>query len=330
MDDQAHPYRPLDLDAFTMVDFKRLAFPQADGYDSEVFEEIALWRYGWKPISPHPDSGIPAWMDGQVEIRPVKRYQPWLDRGWVDVPPGDPRWEQAGKLAETWPTQADQFKRLINYMGWAAPTDTPSGGSGSSTTSVGGNPFNKAELISAERWGCMYVGSSGNTGLLEGVAHELAHWKGYCLGIYIEEWEHLIFQNQVPLREHIENAPGREELSDAERRRLWNPLGIGLQPFNERCRPIGAMFQEIWAMIHMIAFHLAIWDKVEPQTHGREQFIHWARFHVARSKRGHEDLLNMADLVPGPGEQFWEGYCSWTDGLIREGEKAWGIETPTG
>lgn len=314
-----HPeieYRPLDMDVFCTVDFKRLAFPQEDGYDSDVFEEIAAWRYCWS--STYPEDGAPAWLH-DIEIRSVAPYHSWDDKKWFDIPTDDPRWDMAAEMIAEWPEQQAQFQRLINFLGRAGPVGQGSTGNGCSCGGVGGNPFHKNVHIGPDRWGCMYVASGCCSGFLEGVCHELAHWKGYALGVYIEEWENLIFANPVPDPDDIRDAPGRYDLSDEERRRIWNPRGIGLQPFNERCRPIGAMFQEIWCMVHMVDLHLHLWPMVQDgRTEERAPvFKEWARFHVERTLRGHQDLVNMAQLVPGSGEQFWEGYCSWTDARLE-------------
>ena len=48
------------------IDWKRLAKPQEDQYDTAVFEKIAAHRWGWKHVD--PPRGAVTWLDGQVEI----------------------------------------------------------------------------------------------------------------------------------------------------------------------------------------------------------------------------------------------------------------------
>jgi hypothetical protein len=303
------------------IDWERLAFPQEDGYDTEVLERIAEARYGWRAEIP---SG-PTWLGDRCEIRPMKYTQ----HNAIDVEVEDDRWYYAEQLCRTWPAQHRQLRRLVNQVS-ACVHDVAGGRCGThcGPRREGGNPFFKHETIAGEDWGNIWAAMDSGSGFCEGMSHELGHWKGYALGVFIEDWEPTIFANQVPTREHIDNAPGRYDLEDEERRRVWNHRGIGFQPFNQRLRPIGAMFQEIWICVHMIAFHLAMWPTIEAELVENEAdpetFLEWARFHVARTQRGHADLLNMAELVPGSGEAFWQGYCSWTDQLMTDARHAFG------
>lgn len=328
-------YRPLDLEAvgLTDCDWKRLAHPQDDHYDTDIFARIAEWRYGWK-VRDWP-AEVPTWLNGRVLI---EEKMPILgDTPNVVIREGDERWEWVRELAGCWPAQLEQFRRLVNSVGTST---RPLGADGRAVFSCGsqcgtppGNPFMFKDRIRSDHWGRIYTTMLSGAGFLEGMCHELAHWKGYTLGIYIEEWEHLIFANDPPAREWIDKAPTREQGRefDAETRRLWLDRGIGWQPFNQRMRPLGACFQEIWVMIHMIEYHLRMWPMIcreggFPGSATPITFKEWAVFHVERTMRGHRDLIEVAKPTPKIGEAFWEGYCSWVDGLHKQAEETWGMK----
>lgn len=320
------PYRPLTLEPIGFVDWERMAFPQDDQYDTAVFERIAALRYGWQLNELAP--GTPTWLDGRVEIREPEP-SPWGSTDYKVIAPDDIRWSQAAELARTWPAQYEQFRRLVNYVGAAyRPEDELA--CGCSCGPPGGNPFLPEMPIRADYWGCVFSTMNTGSGFIEGISHELAHWRGYALGVYIEDWERLIFSNDPPERQWIDTAPSRADrlaMSEATRQ-IWIDRGIGLQPFNDKMRPLGAMFQEIWVMIHMIEYHLRILPLVAreggfPNEVDIGTFKEWATFHVMRSLRGHRDLVDIARPTPVIGEAFWAGYCGWVDSLKTRASEAY-------
>jgi len=244
--------------------------------------------------------------------------------------PTDERYQIAARaLLEFWPTQAEQFRRLVNRISGFTRTNSPPGLCGCICGPIrnGGNPFFPDDEIAADQWGNVYSTLHATSGFLEGIGHELGHWKGYALGAFIEDWEPIIFQNTPPPRDVIENAPCPSEISD-EVRAEWVKKGVGFQPLRpDKLRPIGALFQEIWICVYMMDLHLRMIDYVERGEDKNEarfrNFIEWAWGHVERTMKGHRDMCEIADLVPGRGEAFWEGYCSYTDRLHEEATKVY-------
>ncbi len=329
-------YQPLDLSQFADVEWERLAHPQDDQYDTAVFERICAARYGWRLNDLPP--GTPTWLSGRVEIRKCDP-SPWGEQGYIEVKPGDERWRWAAVLAETWPAQHAQFRRLINYVGSDRP---PSGsyGNGCSCGPPGGNPFHMRIPIEGDRWGCIFCTMHSGSGFCEGICHELSHWKGYALGIYIEDWEHLIFANDPPREDWIRTAPPRADVEPvtpgkrSELHQSWVDRELGIQPLRpDALRPLGACFQETWTCVHMIAYHLAMFDKLtdpkgfpgEPEPH---TFIAWADSHVARTMHAHRDIVAIAEPTPKIGERFFHGYCSWVDRLVAEAKVAYARRDP--
>lgn len=325
MQEEEYQYRPLDLADIGYVDWGRLARPQDNQYDTDVFARIAAWRYGWTPIDAVP----PTWLQGRVEIR-VPRPSPWGDRPYAVVEPRDPRWLWSAELAASWPAQHEQFRRLVNYCGAVAPMNVVEG-CGCECGPPGGNPFFMCDPIRPDYWGCVYSTMHSGSGFCEGMCHELAHWKGYALGVFIEDWEHLIFANDPPDRRWIDEAPSRTEAYEfnEQARQRWLKRGIGFQPFNNRMRPLGALFQELWCCVHMMAYHLHMLPLLGrtggfPGEASFDSFLKWAEAHVVRTMRGHRDLVAIAKPTPKIGERFWHGYCSWVDELVKEAEGVYG------
>ena len=318
----------LDLSQFEDVDWARLAFPQPDGYDTKVLQRIAHNRWGWS-LQDIPE-GTPTWLNGQVPIEHDSQH----GTRWnlPQMLAGNERWAQTAALAQAWPAQYNQFRGLMNGVrGWY-----PEGGragSGCTCGSMSGNPFHPdTPLDYPEHWGRVWATCSSTTGFLEGIAHELAHWKGYALGVYIEDWESLIFANVPPSKEDMLAAPVAGTLSEAERE-MWRQKGLGFQPLRvEMVRPRGACFQEIWCCVHIMAFHLHIHklllvgEEIPNDQPTLESWESWAEYHVKRTWCGQKDLMAIAQPSPGPGEAFWQSYVNWTQGLITQAVAAYNIE----
>lgn len=314
------PPLKVDLDNYIDVDWGRLASPQADGYDASIFARLANERYGWTKQDP-PVDALGTFAKGAVEI--IGEFQSPRE-GWAPLPIEDLRWKWVDELCEqAWPEQYLNFQLLTNRIASYHEIDNPHPGCGCSCGPVrlGGNPFLPDDPVTDWDWGNVWASFTSNVGWLEGVQHELFHWKGYAMGVYIEDWEHMIFQNTPPKKEWIENAPCPKDLS-TEDHNMWVERGLGFQPLRiDKLRPIGALFQEIWCCVGMIDLHIRTLPFIEkgyPGDTTPENFIDWARSHLVRTNRGHHDMLKIAELVPGVGEQFWHGYCSWYDKLYDE------------
>ena len=311
------------MTGFDDIDWARLAFPQDDQYDSEVFARICEFRYGWKKTP--PPEGVVTWLD-EIEIIPFM----WPQPNYVEAEPNDPAYALAeAAIIEVWPTQAEQFRRLINKVSGFRRKEAPPGLSGCVCGPIraGGNPFFPDDEIAPDQWGNVYSTLHATSGYLEGIGHELGHWKGYALGVFIEDWERIIFANDPPPREVIDDAPCPSEISDEERAE-WVKKGVGWQPLRpDKLRPIGALFQEIWICIYMMDLHLRMLPTVERGGDPNEAtllgFLDWAWGHVERTMKGHWDMCAIAEPVPGRGEAFWESYCSYTDRLYEEAVKVY-------
>ena len=324
--------QPLDLNALGPVDWARLAFPQDDGYDTAIFEKIVGLRWGWKHEDPGPDAA--AWLDGQVTIddSPDGFNNSFAEPHKI-VEAADSRWAWAGQLLKVWPEQRAQFRRLTNSVrSFYAPAREAV--SGCSCGSFCGNPYAMAqELDYPYHWGRVWATFYCGTGFLEGICHELAHWKGYALGIYITEWENLIFANTAPSMA-VQDAAASRGCISAEEADKQVALGLGFQPLRPQLmRPLGACFQEQWCCVHMMALHLRIYNSphfgqyvITPHEADPTTWIEWAVHHVKRTYMAHMDMLRIAQPSPGPGAAFWHGYCAWVDAVLAEAIETYHIE----
>jgi hypothetical protein len=198
--------------------------------------------------------------------------------------------------------------------------------------SFSGNPFFPGTDVDYDyHWGRVWATHYSNTGFLEGIVHELAHWKGYALGIYIEEWENLIFANEAPSREHIDGAPCRGCITPEEAQ-VWVERGLGFQPLRpQMMRPLGACFQEQWCCVHMVALHLKIAEALPlrnqiPFEADWTSWSQWVENHVKRTYMAHQDMVRIVQASPGPGADFWHSYCNWVMALMAEAIETYHIE----
>lgn len=317
----------LDLSQFQDVDWARLAFPQDDGYDTKVLQRIVQNRWGWTLWD--VPKGTPTWLGGRVPIELDSQHGTRWEL--AQMLGGNERWAQTAQLAKMWPAQYEQFRGLINGVrGWH-PENNPVVGSGCTCGSMSGNPFHpSAALDYPAHWGRVWATCSSTTGFLEGIVHELAHWKGYALGVYIEDWESLIFSNVPPSEADMESAPVAGKLTEDEREE-WRVKGLGFQPLRvEKLRPIGACFQEIWCCVHIVAFHLKMHPRMieggVPNEQSLSDWVAWAAHHVKRTWCGQKDMIAIAQPSPGPGAAFWQGYVDWAQRVIDQAVAAYNIE----
>jgi hypothetical protein len=319
----------IDLKQYDMA---KLAKPQEDQYDTKVFAEIVAKRWNWKPVV--PTEGTPTWIEGRVAIVP---YPNPLREKAFEVPPDDAKYQHASERFKCWPEQREQFFRIVNAVsGYGTRPNAMGCGCSCGPLRAEGNPFFKDDMVEAKDWGNVWATIDSATGFLEGTIHELSHWKGYALGIFIEDWEKTIFENDPPPREvidYIKTDPRiRNEISYKERQEVWVPKGLGYQPLRpDKLRPLGALFQEIWTCVHIIDLHLRVVDALDTPSSADEfdapkrSLVPWATYHIERTLEGHRDLLQIAKPTP-VGAPFFNAYCQWVDDLVAKAKQVYGEE----
>ena len=309
---------------YNTIEWERMAKPQDDGYDTEIYKQIVKEKYGWVPVDP-PTNSI-TWLDGKVEIRALDMIP---NSNYTLMDPADERFKFAAQLAETWPAQYEQFRQLINYTsGYESKRHArPACGSCCGPHREGSNPFFPTDIITADEWGNVWSALLSGTGFIEGTVHELAHWKAYALDIFIEDWGHTIFTREPPPRDEIDNAPSPKNISPDV---LEDAISRGLtrSPLRaDKMRPLGASYQACTAAIHMLQYHFTIIPMVkngfsnEPQF---EAYLDWVRRHYTLTMVGYEDLLRIVELSEW-GEKYWQGYVVWVEQLKIEAKNILGI-----
>lgn len=311
----------LDYDT---IEWERMAKPQDDGYDTEIYKQIVNEKYSWVSIDP-PEDAV-TWLDGKVELRKLDMVP---GETYKQIDPLDKRFDFAAKLAATWPAQYEQFRQLINYTGAYESKihSSPTSGCSCGPCRKESNPLFLTDVVTADEWGNVWSTMLSSTGFIEGIVHELGHWKAYALDIYIEDWGHTIFTNEVPSQEDIDNAPRYEDLTPEI---LNDALSRGFMrgPLRaDKLRPIGAGYQAVYTCMHMLQYHLKIMPLVEEEFSNEPSinlWLDWARGHYIRTMKGHEDCLRIAELSEW-GEKYWEGYVSWVDQLKADAKDLYAI-----
>jgi HEXXH motif-containing protein len=159
-----------DRTAPAVVDWHRMAEPQADGYDTVMTLALALQRLGYERPAPEP----PAILGGRVRVRSlpatVHRPEPLVEVG-VDHP-GVARAEDW--LLRAWPEAAAQFVALVDTVTLLTdPRFEHAGARGSSSGGV--------------RFGWVFGTVFDPVGAVEAWLHEMAHAKLAALGVEIEQ-----------------------------------------------------------------------------------------------------------------------------------------------
>ena len=183
------------------INWRRMARPQLDGYDTLIFLDLARERYGFVKESPGRE---PATFGGAVAVRaPATPYAPYL----VPAPADHRNVEGAASVIErAWP---EQFKQLADALGWFEPlldTNFPDDDMMQGCTS--GN---------SAKYGGVCITVQSPIGAAEGIVHEFGHMKLHAMGVNLMDWTNI-----------VGNAP--EELFDSPiRKDIKRPMGAVLQ-----------------------------------------------------------------------------------------------------
>lgn len=261
------------------ADWRRMVQPQADGYDSDVLVELTRERYGWvrDPVE------SPTWLNGDVTIGvadvPASQYQ-------KPAPVDHPNLAiSAELLAETWPAQYEQCRRLLETV---FPMLDNRIGISDYGTGCSCGPY-------GTRWGTLTVTLNGGVGFLEGVIHELAHAKMKSIGISLYHWEKLV-ANPIPTKEDIERGEGPGLYTSMIRKDLK--------------RPMGAVLQAHYVYIHVGEFLIRL-REARPDL-ATDALTDWIRLQGRRMKESHETLERHVEVTSGAGEAFLEALAEWT------------------
>jgi prolyl 4-hydroxylase len=154
-----------------MMDWSRLAEPQADQYDTEVILRLASGRRT-------PIDGAPAVFDGHVAIRYACRSLPGFEQlsaQYPDGPADHPNIARAVEYVRSWPAAFAQCQRLLHSIHPAMDPQMPL----ESSEVYRGSVCQSFEGLFGTVWATIFC----PVGLAEAIVRETAHQKLRVLGL---------------------------------------------------------------------------------------------------------------------------------------------------
>lgn len=267
-----------------MIDWQRMARPQADGYDTEQLIPLALERYGWTKAV--PALGVTTWAGGTVAIFEPEESQ----RSHIKPAPTDhPHIGLAEKILEdVWPEVFAQAQGLLQAVTVYVDERTrvfPL------QTGCSCGPL--AERVSFE----ISTTINGAIGMLEGIVHEMGHSKLKPMGMCMYHWERLL-ANTVPTEEAIESGVGAHLYTSPIRK--------------DKLRPMGACFSAHYSYLHVTELLQRI---VRAGVESFEALEPWIVVMHGRLRMAEELVAEHLVYTP-EGEPFFAETTAWANELL--------------
>ena len=168
-----------------MIDWSRVAVPQADGYDTGVIAEMAGARAGT------PAPGAPAMFGGRTRLTACADRLP--PARYVSAPLDHPNIARGEALLGAWPAAHRQCGALLREVSpFLDPTMTPAQWDHNPGSSSDGFPF---------PFGVIAATVDNAYGFAQALVHETAHHKLRALGVQLVAAERLIANDAAQLYE---------------------------------------------------------------------------------------------------------------------------------
>lgn len=265
----------------TQIDWKRVAAPQEDGYDTAVILELAkTGRYA--KGAPEPD-GSAVWPDGRARWATAIADNRKPDPSYIVLPLDDHILVKGIKVLDLWPAVRKQCADiLVGVVPMTSEHRAPwrGGGHGCSCGHLG------------DDFGWIYSTADDAWGFAEGMVHEMGHWKLRALGMWFEDWTSLILDHKF---DELYASPVRKD----------------------KARPMGAVLHAQYSYIHVARMTtLALQAKGKAAD---QQDIEWAELQLSRITEGQNTLREHARGTAGVGDLFLQGVDEWTTSVIADG-----------
>jgi len=267
-----------------MIDWRLMARPQADGYDTEQLIPLALERYGWAKTT--PAAGATTWADRTVTV-----IQPTERQGAHAVPAAldHPNIELAAEmLFNVWPAMYTQCQNLLESITVYIDETTREfpNQTGCSCGPVGDRvSFQISTTI------------NGAIGMLEGVVHEMGHSKLKPMGMSMYHWARLL-ANELPTADAIESGVGENLYASPIRK--------------DKLRPLGACFSAHYSYLHVAELLQRI---VRSGVEQADQLAAWLEVMCGRIRVG-EQLVADHVQPTEEGVPFFAACTEWADELL--------------
>lgn len=268
----------------TPIDWYRVAYPQQDGYDTKVVSDAAAQTYGFVPstdLAPAPN-----WLGGRIRLA---NDIPAPGDGLIPAPFDHQSLQLAERYLQWWPECGEQLKALVKLI---YIFDWPQG--------VGargcfcGTPPRLGSREDTSLFGEVFSTVFDSVGFLEGVVHEMTHWKLHALGVHFEEWDDRLLLNRP------------EEVFESSLRK-------------DKPRPMGAVLHAHWVCLHVLCVDMAAAASKCNGCPKGDDAEHIAAA-VKRVKEGQATVGAGARWTPA-GAELWRGIEDWTADLLSVAEE---------
>jgi hypothetical protein len=267
------------------VDWKRMAEPQDDQYDTRVTLEFAT--SGGSPLRREsyvrrPANGSPTIFDGAVAVRHLSAACPRPSKH-INGPVDHPNIALAAEYVRRWPTVFMQFRALMDSFHPMIDLDVPAEKFGV----VLGSSSHSEEAM----FGTMYATFHDPLGLAQAFVHEMAHQKLRALGISFETTTGLITNRADEL--------------------FVSPIR------KDRPRPMSAVFHAEYSFIYVTALDIKMIE-AEDDARDKAALLTLLARNVARMEEGLR-VIRQHIKVDADGRHFVSGFCDWAESIIARG-----------
>ena len=266
-----------------MIDWKRVAEPQKDGYDTRIalqgleshpLPELQRFRL---PPSKRPRIRI---FDNQVAVTHVHKSCPYtgLANGWIT----HPNIQRAEAYVRLWKAMFQQCKALLQCL---HPLETP-------------KPYLEHSLFSSSgcrlsEFGVIYATVGHPIPLAEAIVHETAHLKLFALGVGVESASRL-----------ITNSPKKLYVSPV---------------IKDRLRPMTAVFHAEYTFTHILYLDILML-KAERRRKNIEALLQLLPSTLYAVEEGFQEVRRHIQLDRN-GSRFVDSFLIWADSVIRQGKR---------
>ena len=280
--------------SFDMIDWARLAEPQADQYDTDITLQLASsTTSAARPqlYTRTPVGDAPAIFDGQVAIRHAYRSWPEFELllsqyHLLDAPTDHSNIGIAAEYVRSWPLGFQQCQRLLDtihpVLDRRIPLESPEVYRGSLCHSY--------EHMFGTMWATIFC----PIGLAEAIVHEMAHQKLRALGVSFESATTI-----------VGNDPSELYVSPV---------------IKERPRPMTAVLHAEYSYVYVTTLDTRMLV-AEEDPHRRAVLDHVLRTNLARIEEGNDTIRNHFRAGPY-GPEFMAGFYEWIESTISSARAA--------
>lgn len=262
------------------IDWTRVAAPQADGYDTRVVQRyLAEGPYSTRPVRPVPE-GYPLWPDFEgpgrlITMADHTRPSPEL----FDQPPDHTLIQQGLQLLTHWPGGERLCQELVRAVCPLTHNKGEQIGHGCTCGHFG------------DDWGWLYVTADNAWGFVEGLVHEIGHWKLRAFGIWFETWDTTLLANSPA---DLYDSPVRKDVP----------------------RPMGAVLHAQYSYIHVAQLCVRVLASLATPTKSN---VDWTQLQLDRITEGQATVRAHATPSDEAGADFLHGLDAWTTDVLAEG-----------